>query len=60
MSRGKRRYLCAGCRRQTKILDRDAPDSIRTGCESCGAIMRFVAYGSVAFSLLTDRRETYA
>lgn len=47
---GKQRFLCSGCRRSTKLLERDAPDVVRTGCDACNAIMRFIAYGSPAFS----------
>jgi len=48
----RRRYLCSRCRTETKWLDGDAPDAVRTGCQTCGKIQRFVAYHTDAFVAL--------
>lgn len=52
---GRLRYLCGGCRTETKLLDRDAPESVQTGCGLCERITTHVAQASVAHHLLPTR-----
>jgi len=46
---GKRRYICSGCRVETKFLELGEPDAVRTGCPMCDTITRYVAYHTEAF-----------
>lgn len=57
---GKRRYLCTGCRTESKLLDNGEPDTVRTGCPMCDSIQRYVAYGTAVFHQLVNGGQTRA
>lgn len=54
---GMRRYQCARCGWRDKWIpgrDRELPHSIRTGCEQCETIRRFVKAGSLTRQQLAE------
>lgn len=55
---GRKRYICTGCRTNTKLLPRDTAESIRTGCGLCDSIRRYVVVGSTAHHVVQKRGET--
>lgn len=57
---GKRRYTCTSCWHTTKLLDRGEPDSIRTGCQDCQRLTRWVAINSPTHHTIAANRRPNA